>query len=376
MKLIHVVHIFESLLPGGAERQALLLVRRSDPGAFRHTVVNYCQLPGDLTSAFREVGCTVKVLDKRTLGGVRFFLELRRLLVAENPDVVHTWLYSPAFWGRAAAVTACVPGLVASARNGRPYRHWYEAFIDRQLSRFTDARIANAAGVKEVLCRSVGLQEDQVRVIYNGIEAERLIPSAPRSELRERFAWKVGDLVVLAVGRLVVEKDYPLLLRSIARLREEFPQLRLCIAGWGVLEAELLALRASLALEEVVDFLGRREDVCDLLAACDVYVMSSATEGFSNALLEALYAGRAVVSTRVNGAMEILRHEENALLVDVGDEIGLANCLRRILTDSALRKRLALMGPALVRERFTSEAMVQSHERLYAEVADRHGCSH
>ena len=369
MSPLHIVHVFESLMPGGAERQALLLVRNSDAGRFRHSVINYCPRPGDLTAAFADAGVSVHTLAKSELGPVRFFFALRALLRRLEPDVVHALLYSPSFWGRAAALSVGLRGIVASARNSRPYETWYESFGDRLLSRGTRVRIANSNGVRDVLLGSVGLEDREVRVIYNGIDTRRLTPSAGRTELRRRLGWGDGQIVLLCVGRLVPEKDFPLLLRAAARLRERAPAARVCIAGWGPLQTDLESLRASLRLEGVVDLLGRREDVSDLLAACDVFVMTSRTEGFSNALLEALAAGVPVLSTRVNGAIEILRDEENALLADVGDEDAVVEGLARLAADSALRSRLAAAGAACVRERFTVDAMVRAHEAVYTETA-------
>jgi glycosyltransferase involved in cell wall biosynthesis len=217
----------------------------------------------------------------------------------------------------------------------------------------------------------VGLPPERIRVIYNGVDDARLTPSAGRAELRRRLGWPEDAPVVLAVGRLVPEKNYPMMFRAVRRLRERCPGLRTAIAGWGRQEEKLRELRTALGLEDCVELLGRREDVADLMAAADVFAMSSNSEGFSNALLEAMWVGLPVVSTRVNGAVEIVRDGENGFLVDVGDEAALSGAIGRLLSDGGLRQRLGEMASRDVRARFSVSAMVAAHVEAYEEAAGR-----
>jgi glycosyltransferase involved in cell wall biosynthesis len=177
--------------------------------------------------------------------------------------------------------------------------------------------------------------------------------------------------VLLSIGRLVREKNYPMLFEVVCRLRPRHPRLRVVIAGWGAAEASLREQRNALGLADDVELLGRREDVGDLLSAADVFVMPSLSEGFSNALLEAMWAGMPVVSTRVNGAVEVIRHEHNGLLTDVGDKDSFANAIHRLLSDDALRQRLSDNARREVRDRFSLEAMVAAHVEVYEKVAAR-----
>src|SRR5262249_53292894 len=144
---LHVVHLFGTLLPGGAERQALTIVRHSDPSRVRYSAVNCCAAENLLAAEFDAAGCPVTVLDKFSMSYAAFLWRLRGLLRAMQPDVVHTWLYAPCFWGRFAAASAGIRGIVASTRTGATYRHWYEGFFDRRLSRRTAVRIVNSEGV-------------------------------------------------------------------------------------------------------------------------------------------------------------------------------------------------------------------------------------
>lgn len=358
-------------MPGGAERQALAIVRHSDRARVRFSAINCCAAENLLATEFDAAGCSTHLLDKFSRNYVSFLWELRGKLRELKPDVVHAWLYAPGFWGRFAAITAGVPGVVASTRTGSTYSHWHEAFLDRQLSKRTFARIVNSEGIREALVRTVGLSRQGIRVIYNGVDEARLAPSAPRPELRRRLGWPDDAPVVLAVGRLVHEKNYPMMLRVLRRLRDRTPKLRAAIAGWGRQEELLTDLRIELGLEDCLDLLGRREDVADLMHAADVFAMSSNSEGFSNALLEAMWVGKPVVATRVNGAVEVVRNGENGVLVDIGDEAAFVAGVEGLLRDAEMRRQLGETAASDVRRQFSMSAMVAAHTEVYEAAAFR-----
>lgn len=366
---IHVLHVFGTLMPGGAERQALNIFRFGDRSRFRHSVINYYPEPGDLEQTYRDAGCELHVFQKRAHLPPGFFLKLRRMIRGIRPDVVHTWLFSANFWGRAAAIAARVPGIVASTRTNLQYRHGIERQIDKILSRRTAFRIVNSDGIRQTLLGYGVIPDAKIRVIPNGVDADRLRPSADRATLRRKFGWSADAPVLLAVGRLVWEKDYPTLFSVATKLREKHGGLRIFVSGWGPLESELRGAIAARGLSDTIELLGRREDVNDLYAAADLFLSTSVREGFSNSLLEAMWTGLPVVVTRVHGAVEVVRSEETGLMLEPGDVGGITAAVDRMLTDRALARRLAEAGRREVQSRFSVQAMVAGHEAAYTEAA-------
>jgi glycosyltransferase involved in cell wall biosynthesis len=167
------------------------------------------------------------------------------------------------------------------------------------------------------------------------------------------------------LANLVPRKGVDVLLEALARLE---PAPRLWIAGDGPERGALEALAKQLGLAERVHFLGRCDDTGDLLAACDVFVMPSRLEGLGVAALEAMAAGRPVVASRVGGLAGLVVHERTGLLVPSDDVASLADALRRVLDDAALRTALGAEGPRRIAEGWLAEQMVGAYEALYVEL--------
>ena len=180
-------------------------------------------------------------------------------------------------------------------------------------------------------------------------------------------------------------KGHPTLIEAWPLVHHLHPDARLLIAGEGSERDRLEGLAAAHLREELccasVSFLGRREDVPQLLAAADVVVMPSYREAQGLAIVEALAAERAVVASNVGGIPEMLHDGENGMLVPSHDPAALASAISRLFADRALRSRLAAAGHALVHERFCLDFMMRDIEAIYALavggdaslVPDRHG---
>lgn len=172
-----------------------------------------------------------------------------------------------------------------------------------------------------------------------------------------------GPRYVLAVGRLVKQKGFDYLLEAWRRVCEDNPNWRLCIVGAGPLEAELKDLAEVLDVQHSVKFLPPQKNLAPLYRYCDIYAMSSRTEGFPMVLLEAMAAGMPVVSFACTGPDVIVRDGEDGLLVKTGYTERFAHSLARLMQDENLRQRLAHNAPAVC-ERFSLEKYIQSYEDL------------
>jgi glycosyltransferase involved in cell wall biosynthesis len=207
-------------------------------------------------------------------------------------------------------------------------------------------------------------------VIPNGVDIDRFHPGNRRA-LRDEIGIPANSILVGAVGNIRRPKGYDILLHAAHALHARSSRYRFVVIGEcsGSLHQDLLRLRSQLGLDRVFHFLGMREDVPTLLPSLDVFALSSHTEGFSIACVEAMACGVPVVATRCGGPDEIVEHESSGLLVPPNDPMALADAIHRVAMDEALGNRLASQGLARARSRFTLGTMLASYEALVRNAA-------
>jgi glycosyltransferase involved in cell wall biosynthesis len=298
------------------------------------------------------------------LAGARRMPAFARLLRRERPQVFHAHMSSPVAckWALAAAVAARVPAILGTVQVGDyepPDRsaYWQLRLLAGGIGRY----LAVSRAIATELVEDLGWPAVKVEVVHNAVEVERFEVPAPAG-LREELA---GDRpLVLTPARLDLQKGHDTLLAAAA----EVPEAIFALAGDGPERGRLEASAEHLGVADRVRFLGRRADVPELLAASDVFALPSLYEGSSLAVLEAMAARRAVVSSSISGTDELIEDGRDGLLVAPGDAAALAAALRRLLGDPALRDGLAEAGRKRVEAEFTRERMASRVAGVYAEL--------
>jgi glycosyltransferase involved in cell wall biosynthesis len=171
--------------------------------------------------------------------------------------------------------------------------------------------------------------------------------------------------IIGTVARLDPIKNHACLIRAMKTLATQLPGVVLLIIGDGPLKGDLERLVGDLGLQNRIMFLGERTDIAELLAALDVFVLPSFSEGLSLTLIEACAAGRPMVATDVGGNREIVEHGINGLLVPSDNSEVLATAIFALLTDEGQAKRMGEAGRRRFEENFTLEKMVSTYQHLY-----------
>ena len=370
--LARVAFVIEALSVGGAER---LLVAMANSLARRGWEVHLICLSraGELAA---ELGCDVRlhVLDKRPGVDPRLPWRLRRLVRRIAPRTVNSHLWVANLWTRASLIGTGVP-VVATEHNRDDWKPFHYRLIDRLLARTTRALVAVSEDTARFYRDEVGIRADLVRVIGNGIDTRRYASGDGRAL---RAAWApAGEFLIGSIGRLVAQKNHARLLDTVALLVAGglAGRVRLVLVGEGVERAALERRVVELGLQRQVTLAGRRDDVPDVLAACDVLVLSSDREGHPLSALEAQAAGTPVVLTDAGGAADALARdgrEAGGLLVE-RDAAALATAVRRLLDDPALRGRMAAFAQRHARAHFDQERMVERYVALLRAGSGRAG---
>ncbi|HKG95608.1 MAG TPA: glycosyltransferase family 4 protein [Gemmatimonadaceae bacterium] len=357
--------LIETGTPGGAERVLIQLAQElRDRG---HEVVPFVPNDAERGSWLYDILAGLGfVPEPFTVRGPYDVLLLWRLTMAlrrRRVDVVHSHEFYMAVVGGVCSTVLRLPHVITLHGT-----HYYaERPLRVKALRWAARRSRGIVGVSAATAREIsdvlGLGPELVRRIDNGIRFEQASGDAVRRELDVR----PGELVVTSVGRIYPEKGHAVFVRALGELSRAsgLPPWLAAIAGSGPEEERVVALAREQGLDGRLRFLGHRDDVAGIHAATDVFVLPSLSEGLPLALLEAMFAGAAIVASNVGGVPEAVKDGETALLVPPDDPSALAAAIRRLLENPAERKRLGQAAQRLVRERFDIAPMVDAYERLY-----------
>ena len=224
------------------------------------------------------------------------------------------------------------------------------------------ATVAVSEDTRRHLLETLAVPPHRIGTVLNGVPD----PSGDGKALRASLGLTHSDVLLVAVGNLIERKGHAVLLKALAEIRSTDPDLdwHVAIAGEGVERPALERLAAEPGLVGRVHLLGHRSDVPDVLAAADIFVMPSIWEGLPLAVLEAMFAGCAVVASDVSGIPEAIPTPEVGRLVPPGDATALAVALRPLLREARLRQDLGNAARTRAREHFTVQRMALDYVRL------------
>jgi glycosyltransferase involved in cell wall biosynthesis len=360
-----ILHIVATLDRSGAEKQLVLLASQLPRDQFD---VHVCAITrgGPLADELRAAGIPVTVIGKRLKIDPLAFDRLRRHIAEVKPELVHTWMFTANAYGRAAALLAGVPHVVASERCVDPWKDWHQLALDRFLARRTDAIVVNSRGVQQFYVEN-GLPAGKMRLIYNGVQPAPA-SGVTRAALLSELGLPLESRLIGAVGRLWPQKRIKDLIWATDLLKVIRDDVHLLIIGDGPQRQALERFTRLCHVDTHVHFLGTRHDVPRLMPHFDLLWLASGYEGMPNVVMEAMAAAVPVVATDIWGNRELVVHGHTGFLVAVGDRAGLARFAHKILEDRELAQRLGAAGQQRMSAEFSVEAMVAKHAALYREL--------
>ena len=366
---------------GGAEEQVMLLALGMHLRGWLVKIVSLLPL-GPQWPELSQAGIPVESLNmSRRFPDPRALFHLKRIVRDFRPDVVHSHMGHANLMTRAVRILQPYPALVNTMhlitlehQDGRPGTALEIAH--RYTDRWTDLTTAICKPAVEYYETTRTVPRGRISVVYNGVRTARLKPNRDR---RERVRQELGlehSFVWLAVGRLVVAKAYPVMLRAFKQLLaretpESIPNV-LLICSSGPLDEELKALVVELGIQERARFLGIRKDIPDLMNAADSFVLSSVIEGLPMVLLEASASGLPIVSTDVAGNAEVVLDGKSGFLVPSGQPDQLAAAMRRMYElPEETRQAMGEAGQEYVRRNFELDRILDCWETVYSGLLEK-----
>lgn len=365
---IRLLFIIPTLVRGGAEKQLTLLAKGLPRDQFD---VHVCVLThsGPLEAELKQAGIPVTHIHKHWKIDPLAYLRLKREIKRLAPDIVHTWLFAANCYGRQAALAAGVKHVVAGERCVDPWKTAVQLALDRYLARRTERIVTNSTGVVDFYAGK-GLPREKFVVIPNGIEPRSNESPVNRQPLLAELGLPTDARLIAAVGRLWPQKRIKDLIWATDLLKCIRDDAHLLIIGDGPQRWRLERFSQQCGNEDRVHFLGERGDVPRIMPHLDCLWLSSAYEGQSNAVMEAMLSGVPVVASDIPGNRDLVIPGETGYLVNVGDRAAFAQKAQMLLSDAELQRRMGEAGKARMKAEFTVEQMVQRHAELYRELAN------
>jgi glycosyltransferase involved in cell wall biosynthesis len=366
--MITVLNVIDTGGPGGAETVFLNICAGLDPTEFRS--ISVVSREGWLADSLRARGATPWIIPSRGSLSIRYLRQIMHAARSGKADVIAGHLYGSAVYCSLAGKLLGIP--VVSVLHGQSDIAKGGRFpgLKKFLVRTGTKRLVFVSDrLRQDLTAALRVSDEQCAVIPNGVDIDRFSGVTGRP-LRTELGLQGDQILVGAVGNIRSPKAYDVFLRAAKLLKDHSPRYRFAIAGEGSgkLYDEMLTLRRELDLEREVTFLGLRSDVAEILHSLDVYVLSSTTEGFSIACVEAMAAGTPVVATRSGGPEEIVEHERSGLLVPTQNPRAVADAVRRFELDSSLASELTANALKRVQRRYTLSSMLRAYEQLFRDT--------
>jgi glycosyltransferase involved in cell wall biosynthesis len=349
--------MIDELTTAGTETQLVALIRGLD-----RTIVepSLCLLRGEdeQSRALEPEDCPVLRLGLRSFrhpSTVRNAWRLARFLREQRTDVFQVYFPESTYFGVPIARFAGVKYLLRTRNNlGYWMTPWHRR-LSRCCAALSDGLIANCAASRDAVVADEGLALERVVVLENGVDLSRF----------SDWEAQPGNHRVGVIANLRRVKGLDSFLRAAALLRREHPKVMFAIGGEGPERPMLEHLAREIGLADSLDLLGAIHDVPGFLAGLDVTVLPSLSEGMSNALLEYMAAGRAIVATDVGNNATMIEDEVTGLIVPPNDSNALAGAIGRLLNDPHMARRLGVAARRRVETDYSREVMVRRFEAYY-----------
>ncbi len=328
----------------------------------------YVQPDSPLYKKAKEEGLPVFPLRIKSEVGFLSALRLARHMKKAKCVLVHSHDAHAAAVSAMAASRAKVPIRVISRRVDFPLKDNY--FSKMKYQKEIDRIIAISEGVKKVLLSS-GIDKNKISVIPSGIDYTPFENITPRDYLHRELGFGDDDFLVGIVAHLADHKGHKYLIEAAGILKQKAPHIKLIIVGKGPLRMELDEQVKKTDVDDIVFFLGFREDVPQILASLDLFVLSSYLEGLGTSIMDAMASRLPVVATEVGGIPELVIHEKTGLLVPPRDPRALAEAILKLYRDRKLATLYGEEGYKVVHEKYSSRAMAKKIIREYEHIARR-----
>jgi len=299
-------------------------------------------------------------------------LKLAKVFRKHRFDIIHTHSWGTLLEGVLGAKLARSPAIIHGEHGTFPQK-FPHSLVQRIFWGMADRVLSVSDVLGKQLSATTRFNNEKISVILNGVVSQNFFPDAVlRAEFRRRFHFRDDDFIVGTVGRYNPVKNFPMMVRGIAPLIQtgEIVEFAHVGGGWQAEKdgAALKNLAAELDVSAQVHLLGYQSEVNMIYNGFDVFTLTSFSEGCSNVIQEAMFAGKPVIATNVGGNPELVQDGVTGFLVESDNAAQWADALRKLKSDPALLKRMGENAREYALKNFSLKKMIDSYEQVYLDV--------
>lgn len=371
IKILIITDVFK--IVAGSERNIIHLLNHIDPNNFELIAASF--ISGKIGQDMRKKGFTVFQLNRGgiyTYNGIRNILYLYKLIREKKISLILTYHESSDFFGLLLSRLCHVP-VISNRRDMGFKTRWHHKIAYKIFGKLFSAVITVSDAVREEMIKHNWFHPDRIFTIYNGIDTEEYKGADKKEKIKEVIGIEDGHSVVGLIANLRKIKGIKYFIEAASIVKKTDSRVKFLIIGADMNESgctkdelELFAKKCN--VDKEVHFLGKRTDIPDIISIMDIGVVSSLSEGFSNAILEYMAASKPVVATDVGGNREAVIHGETGLLVSPKNAIALAEAILSIVKDKEMAFQYGTAGKKRIEENFKLRMMIRKYEELFEKV--------
>jgi len=360
---IKVLHLVQGLGIGGLENVVVNLLKGIDSERYQPSVCCY----DTLWSVAQSLNGIINIHFLKRKQGIDYAypFKLAALLKREKIQILHLHNSTAFFYGVIAGKITRVPVIIYTEHARDIFPNIKVRIADKILSSFTDKVIVVADYLKKNLIKYEWFNPSKIITIYNGADETKFNNKYNVDEVKRDLGLFGRKKIVGIVARLDPIKNHKCLIKAMQIVVKHYPDTILLVIGDGALRDELKAFARESNLLNNIYFLGTRQDIPQLLAIMDIFVLCSISEGLPMTLLEAMAAGKPIIATNVGGIPEIIEHGINGVLIPPDNPDILADAIKKLIDDTEKAKQMGSMAREKFENNFTLSTMVKNYEEVY-----------